>query len=140
MEGGEDDGNMTYIGRAEHCGSMTPGKIVYDKCYVPWGGEEHEKYPEDGFQILVSKHKHSFDWIYASGGEIPPGAIQGGVDENDEPLYIGRAWHNGCLVPGKVVKDHGCCYVPWGGEEHKYEDYEILIAKHLELCSDDSDY
>jgi len=138
--GGEYDGGAQYIGRAEVGGSLTPGKIDSHsgKCYIPWGCEEHEF--EDEYQVLVSKHPECFDWIHATGDEIPPGAVHGGVDENDEPLYIGRAWHEGCLIPGKIVKAHACCYVPWGGAEHSYEEYEILIVKALELCSEDSDY
>ena len=28
---------------------------------------------------------------------------------------------------GKVHRSHGCCYIPFGGKEHKHEHYEILI-------------
>lgn len=65
----------------------------------------------------------SHTWVSASGGEIPSGAVQGGTD--GEPLYVGRARHEGGLIPGKVKPTHGVCYIPWGGEEHGKNDYEV---------------
>ena len=33
----------------------------------------------------------------------------------------------GSLIVGKVQPGHRCCYVPYGGSEHKKEDYEVLV-------------
>lgn len=35
-----------------------------------------------------------------NGGALPPNAVEGGID--GETLYIGRATHEGALIPGKV--------------------------------------
>ena len=31
-----------------------------------------------------------FDWVETSNGQIPNGALQGGIDVEKEPIYIGR--------------------------------------------------
>ena len=62
-------------------------------------------------------------WVDAQGGEVPPGAVPGGFD--NEQLYVGRAQHEGALIPGKVVPSHGVCYVAWGGQEHGKSEYQV---------------
>lgn len=62
-------------------------------------------------------------WVNSSGGTIPPGAVMGGFD--NENIYVGRAHHEGALIPGKVLSSHGVCYVAWGGGEHGKTDYEV---------------
>lgn len=66
-------------------------------------------------------------WVAASGSSIPDGAFEGGHD-NGEPLIVGRARHEGALIPGKFVKSHGVCYVAWGGGEHAKEEFEVLVG------------
>ncbi|XP_076164565.1 uncharacterized protein LOC143145254 isoform X2 [Ptiloglossa arizonensis] len=65
-------------------------------------------------------------WCDASGGLVPPEAVEGGRDE--ETLYVGRAYHEGALLPGKVKPGHSVCYVAWGGQEHGKTDYQVLCA------------
>lgn len=65
-----------------------------------------------------------FCWCEASGGIVPPGAVEGGKDD-DESLYVGRAYHEGALLPGKVKPGHAVCYVAWGGGEHGKTDYQV---------------
>lgn len=62
-------------------------------------------------------------WMDATGGALPAGAVLGGDD--GEPLYVGRANHEGALIPGKVKPGHGVCYVAWGGEEHGKPEYQV---------------
>jgi hypothetical protein len=64
--------------------------------------------------------------VPAQGGEIPPNAVKGGHDNED--LYVGRARHEGALLPGKIVPSHGVCYVSWGGQEHGKNEYEVCGA------------
>lgn len=65
-------------------------------------------------------------WVDATGGMVPPGAVEGGKD--DEPLFVGRAHHEGALLPGKVKPSHSVCYVAWGGAEHGKTDYQVLCG------------
>lgn len=66
-------------------------------------------------------------WCSSTAGMIPDGAVEGGRDV-DGPLYVGRAKHEGALIPGKVNPQHGVCYIPWGGEEHGKSEYEVLCG------------
>lgn len=54
---------------------------------------------------------------------MPPGAVEGGND--GETLFVGRARHEGALIPGKVKPGHSVCYVAWGGTEHGKTDYQV---------------
>ena len=56
-----------------------------------------------------------FCWVNSANGENVAGAVIGG----DEPgsgggLYIGRANHNGDLVPGKVHRKYKLAYIAHG--------------------------
>lgn len=64
-----------------------------------------------------------------SGGDIPGAALQAGHSEDGEPLFIGRANHEGTITVGKVQQSHACCYISYGGQEIAYSDYEIYIAQ-----------
>lgn len=64
-------------------------------------------------------------WVDASGGQVPPGAVQGGQDVSGEPLFVIRASHEGAMLPGKLVPSHGCAYIPWGGKEHAKPQYQV---------------
>lgn len=78
----------------------------------------------------------SFDpscWVPVSGTQIPSNAVAGGQD--GEPLYVGRAQHEGALIPGKVTASHGVCYVAWGGGEHGKPDYEVKLSNWINLVT-----
>lgn len=66
-------------------------------------------------------------WVAASSTSIPDGAYEAGQDSG-EPLIVGRARHEGALIPGKVVRSHGVCYVAWGGGEHGKDEFEVLMG------------
>ena len=42
-------------------------------------------------------------WVDAAGGYIPTGAVQGGFNEDNDPLYIGRAHHEDSHAVGKAT-------------------------------------
>jgi len=33
------------------------------------------------------------------------------------------------MTVGKVQQSHGVCYIPYGGEELSFPDYEVLVPK-----------
>lgn len=70
----------------------------------------------------------SGNWVDADGGQVPPGAVQGGQDCNGEPMFVIRAQHEGAIIPGKLVPSHGCAYVPWGGVENGKPQYQVLVG------------
>ncbi|XP_023341960.1 uncharacterized protein LOC111711763 isoform X2 [Eurytemora carolleeae] len=133
MEAGHDnEGRPLYVGRARHEGGLFPGKVNprHNCCYIPWGGEEHSK---EEYDILVAPRNCDLTWVDASNGHIPTGAVQGGFNENNDPLYIGRAHIEDSFAVGKVNPEHGCCYVAYGGAEHAKEHYQVLVIDRMRL-------
>lgn len=124
IEGGID-GEPIYVGRATHEGALIPGKVVpaHGVCYIAWGGAE---IPKTEYDVLCDA---AGLWVACSGADIPGQALQGGTSEDGEPLFIGRATHEGTITVGKVQQSHGVCYIPYGGQEVAFNDYEIFITQ-----------
>ncbi|GJQ79411.1 hypothetical protein Trydic_g16270 [Trypoxylus dichotomus] len=121
--GGEDNGETVFIARGSFSNSQVPGKLLpsHGCCYVPWGGKEN---PLAEYEVLCDFNGM---WIDCSGADVPSNALPAGETEDGEPLYVGRVFHDGTLTVGKVQQSHGVCYVPYGGEELPYQDYQILV-------------
>ncbi|GLH15948.1 Uncharacterized protein GBIM_20346 [Gryllus bimaculatus] len=68
-------------------------------------------------------------WMDGSYGGTPDGAVRAGRDRDGDPIFVGRAWHEGDLLPAKVHPSHGVCYIPYGGQELSFPQYEILVLK-----------
>lgn len=129
--GGYDvNGETLYVGRALLSGDILPGKIVpsHHTCYVPWGGKEHAV---RDYQVLTLTGDIQLDWIHASNGHYPSGAIEGGMTGNGEKLFIGRAHHHGSHCIGKVHPNHHTLYIPFGGNEVSVKNYEVLCVKSI---------
>ncbi|CAK1601752.1 unnamed protein product [Parnassius mnemosyne] len=121
-----------YIIRAPHRGSFTPGKFVpsLGLGFIPWGGEANEK---SEFEVLCG---YNCIWVPSRVDKIPVGAVVGGFSEDDgrEKLYVGRAAHEGHLIPGKVQPSHRVCYIPYNNKEIAKSSYEILIVPNSNTC------
>lgn len=124
VEGGFDGSEQLYIARAVHEGSLIPGKLhpSHGVTYVSWGGGEHG---HNEYEVLCGTGGM---WIPSSDGQVPDQAVPAGESDSGEPLFIGRANHNGCIVIGKVQPSHGCCYIPYGGEELSFSNYEVFVT------------
>lgn len=55
------------------------------------------------FQVLTGCE---VQWVPASGGQVPDGALPSGETEEGEPLFVGRTSHEGTMTLGKVY-----CYM-----------------------------
>lgn len=123
MEGGFD-GEQLYIARGRHEGALVPGKLQpsHGVCYIAWGGGEHAL---SDYEVLCSGRG---SWVPIVGGNIPSNAMPAGETETGEPLFIGRANHNGTVTVGKVQPSHGCCYIPYSGQELAYTDFELFVS------------
>ncbi|KAI9292540.1 hypothetical protein K502DRAFT_332272 [Neoconidiobolus thromboides FSU 785] len=75
----------------------------------------------------------SFQWIKASGGMVPPTAVQGGREENGNPLFICRQWHKGGLHIGKVAPHLNGAYIAYGGKEISFKEYFVLCGDATQL-------
>ena len=67
-------------------------------------------------------------WQHISPGQAFPYdcAIRAGTDADGSPIYAGRAFHEGDMVPAKVIPDKNIAYVCYGGEEIPKDSYEVL--------------
>ncbi|OQR74200.1 hypothetical protein BIW11_09228 [Tropilaelaps mercedesae] len=130
--GNDSSGETLYIGRTRHNEDIVPGKVVpsHQCCYVPWGGEENR---HSDYEVLIAQSESEFTWEPASGGRLPTGAMQGGITEEGEPLYIGRAKHEDSLTVGKIQPSQHCCYIAYGGREIRCSDYEVLACRVVRL-------
>ncbi|XP_050362317.1 uncharacterized protein LOC126781395 [Nymphalis io] len=64
-------------------------------------------------------------WVKAYD-QLPDEAMIGGYETG--VLYIIRAPHQGSLTPGKFVPELGLGFVPWGGEMHEKNEFEVLCG------------
>ena len=81
--------------------------------------------------MLTNPNGAQLEWVPASDGKLPNGAIQGGQESDGEKLYIGRASHDVAVVIGKVHPRHGVIYLPYSGKEVKVNNYDVLVVKEL---------
>lgn len=84
-------------------------------------GVEIAKYT---YEILCNGN---VEWVPTEAGNILPNAVPGGYTSSGETLYIGRAWHAGSLINGKIVPSIGNLYLPFNEGEIALGSYEILI-------------
>ncbi|XP_043267817.1 uncharacterized protein [Venturia canescens] len=69
----------------------------------------------------------AYRWTSRTVGQsLPPGAVVGGRDCDGSTIYVGRAYHNGDMLPAKVIPERNAVYVCHGGEEHSKHEYEVL--------------
>ncbi|XP_060519826.1 uncharacterized protein LOC132698015 [Cylas formicarius] len=121
--GGEDNGEPVYVIRAQYNGALLPGKLIpsHGQAYVAWGGAENTV---QEYEVLCD---FPGQWVACSGGNIPGNALPGGQSEDGEALFVGRVVHDGSLTVGKIQPSHGVLYIPYGGQELSFSDYEILV-------------
>uniref|UniRef100_A0A182WHU4 DUF3421 domain-containing protein n=1 Tax=Anopheles minimus TaxID=112268 RepID=A0A182WHU4_9DIPT len=119
------NGEIIYVGRANHKGDTLPAKVIptNNAAYVCHGGKEILKHD---FEVL---RYGALVWEYASNGSVPASAMKIGETTNGEPLYMGRASYRGAQTPGKVHPSHRCCYLPFGGAEVSVKEYEVLCIR-----------
>ncbi|XP_061396626.1 uncharacterized protein LOC133332257 [Musca vetustissima] len=121
--GGHDsDGDTIYIGRADYEGDRLPAKVIPSKgkAYVSHGGNEIEV---DTYEVLTGLR---YQWVPAANGDVPETAVKVGRSADGDFLYAGRGNWEGSVTVGKVHPSHGCLYIPYGEEEVKLTEYEVL--------------
>ncbi|XP_071440631.1 natterin-4-like [Hetaerina americana] len=124
---GKDGSTDLYVGRARYNNAFVPGKVhpAHGTCYIPWGGKEISL---KNYEVLCGTN---FEWTHSSGGNIPQRAIPASSGMDGEVMYIGRVHHNRTITVGKVHPSHGVCYIPYGGEELSFPNYEILLTRYV---------
>jgi len=117
------DGEVLYIGRGHHAGSLTPGKVhpSHGCLYIPYGGKEISL---KSYEVLTIPEV----WVRAHGRNVPPHAVFAGVDSDGDQIFVGRAEHDGDLLPAKVIINKNCAYVCHGGHEYSKQSFEVLVG------------
>ncbi|XP_067000960.2 uncharacterized protein [Anabrus simplex] len=67
-------------------------------------------------------------WVNEAWGHVDDSAVLVGVDEDGGYLYVGRAAHEGDLLPAKVAPTHQGAFVAYNGREHSKFHYELLTV------------
>lgn len=132
VKGGYDyNGECLFVGRAVFCGDLTPGKVVVSHgcCIVGYGGKERQI---TEYEYLL-KTSCPFKWVKSCDGCVPSNAVEGGHTACGEPLYVGRCFHNGAQIIGKIQASFKGILIPFGGIEVKHCHYEVLT---LATCGD----
>ncbi|OXA50536.1 natterin-3 [Folsomia candida] len=71
--------------------------------------------------------KDKLEWVPASGGSHPKDSVRAGYDSG-EKVYVARAHHEGCIIPGKLHNGHSSMYIPYNMAEVPCSDYEVLTG------------
>lgn len=126
LAGHDQDQSPIYVARAFHGGDQLPAKYLPTKnaCYVAYGGQEVF---QNQFEVLCNGN---ISWVKSnpSTRSVPPFALSAGTTSAGEPLYIGRAHHQGSLTVGKVQISHGALYIPFAGSEVPiHSEIEVLV-------------
>ncbi|KAJ1852430.1 hypothetical protein LPJ73_002831 [Coemansia sp. RSA 2703] len=88
-----------------------------------------------GHQERGANSNRGLHWVSASNGNIPPQAVQGGVEKDGTPLFVARAMYKGGLHPGKAgphIQDGGCA-IGWGHKEVNVSEYQVLCGDASQL-------
>ncbi|KAJ1668711.1 hypothetical protein IW140_001998 [Coemansia sp. RSA 1813] len=71
-----------------------------------------------------------FQWVTTKNNQIPPNAVQGGVEKDGKPLFVARAMYKGGLHPGKAGEhiQGGGCSIGFGHKEVNLNEYQVLCG------------
>ncbi|XP_026467214.1 uncharacterized protein LOC113370734 [Ctenocephalides felis] len=125
LAGRDSDGTEIYVGRSLYQGDVVPAKVIPNKsaAYISYNGVE---VPVNNFEILV---RSECKWVQSRNGTVPPGAFPVGQTVSGEVLYAGRVHLRGGVAVGKVHPSHGCCYIPYNGQEEAHKVYEVMVLE-----------
>lgn len=118
-------GEPLYVGRGHYNNSLCVGKIhpSHGCLYIPFGGQEVRL---NTYEVLVFEHVNN--WVASTPNFTPPGAVVAGHDTDRAVIYVGRAMHEGEMLPAKIIPSKGCAYVCYGGYEINKRNHEVLCG------------
>lgn len=65
-------------------------------------------------------------WLHATiHTGVPPNAVLAGTDSDGSPIYVGRSYHEGDLIPAKVIPSKQAAYVSHSGNEIGKTEFEV---------------
>ncbi|KAJ3660877.1 hypothetical protein Zmor_005306 [Zophobas morio] len=122
--GVDHHGHAIYVGRTHFDNELTPVHVVpgHKKAYVAYQGKEH---PVEKYQLLCMNF---FKWVPDHDGKVPEGAVEAGKNKDNSPLYVGRVFHEGSWIIGKIHPQFKVCCYPHDGKELTTKSYEALVC------------
>ncbi|XP_026666845.1 uncharacterized protein LOC108633130 [Ceratina calcarata] len=88
-------------------------------------------------EILTDSKMSVYRWTTRRAGQgVPSNAVHGGRDIQGSTIYVGRAYHEGDMLPAKVIPDNNVAYVCHAGQEHAKYEFEVLCQPEFawEYC------
>ncbi|XP_065204333.1 golgin subfamily A member 6-like protein 25 [Planococcus citri] len=124
--GGQEGTETLYVGRANHSGSLIPGKIQPNLHCSEFMYKDYE------VAVLDNQNVCSISWVPARNGNFPQNAILGGHNDQGENLYVGRAMvKDSVWVPGKLLPKHKSLCVPFNRQESCHTEYHVAVINEL---------
>lgn len=83
--------------------------------------------------LITATYIVGFLWQRSSiYSEFPyNGAVRAGVDQDGTQIFVGRAYHEGDIIPCKIIPEKQACYIAYGGEEILKNEFEVLRTGEL---------
>lgn len=76
-------------------------------------------------------------WVHSSVRDaLPRDAILGGRDSDGSPIYVGRATHQGAVLPCKILPTKQAAYVGTDFQEILKHNYEVLVGREVKWKKD----
>lgn len=115
--------------RAYHANDWMTGKynLKQGRAYISYDYKEIE--PTSDFEVLTAAPGATVEWISASNGQIPHGAV--GPIGKDQ-VFVGRALcpkPENVYTPGKIHPSHKNLYIPFDGKEVPCSSYEACVIR-----------
>ncbi len=117
VAGGRAAGADLYACRVFFRDGIHLGEVVDRRCRIGWGDREILAAP---YEVLSGR---GLKWIPAKGGELPPGAVGGGMVRDGE-TYVCRGKLEDGVHLGKWWR--GRCNVGHRGQEILLSEFEVL--------------
>ena len=98
-----------------------------DEPYYPPPAPTHFKPPPTQFNPPpISRDDPAYKWVHRVVGQpLPHTAVSGGRDIDGAQIYVGRAYHEGDMIPAKVIPEKDVAYIAHGGQEHAKHSFEV---------------
>lgn len=124
--------HTSYLFRSCFGNNILPAKVIpkfnSTLISVAYDGCEH---PLKHCEVLINS---GFRWInFSDEDPIPSNAVQAGISEDGVKQFIGRAYMEGSLIPGRIPNNTRSFHLPFEGIEWVKSACEILV------CDDGSD-
>lgn len=122
--GGTEGTAKVYIIRAKFSNSLVVGKFLPELAQAYISDKIKEHFIKD-FEILVG---NGYRWVKGTCGNVPNGAVQGGIYTDGEIIYVGRLNDGNNTIPGSFHPSHKKVFYGYHSKEISSGNYDILCV------------